>query len=665
MKSDIFSPLNDKDEANADDFLLSTHGFWRPGVRFMGKVRFTTKAAIICLIFTIPIVVSTSLLMLDLRGRIQSTHVERMGVVLQKEVVPLISLLQAQRRLFNQWGASEKEPAEFERTRSAIAKQLDSMEVLLQPYASTMSLNDAFKAVKEGNASVPVVPKKAVLHRQVERHNKLLIVALNLMREVQDKSGLTLDPELDTFYLTDAAFTRLPVMAETSAQLRVLLERYVLTSEGNPDMLKGLGVNEALGEYTDRYLQAGIMQLLGDHPGIRTDSDVEAPITAMKRLYEVMQAVGEQRPLTMPDVTKLADIADTGFAKAQAHFVKVLDQSLENRLERLAQRRNLVLAIIALSLGLSAYLFYCFYLVMRGGLTLIGNHLTEMAEGDLRRAPVRPWGKDEPAELVVHLRTAYVSLHQLIRRVRHSARELQGSGKFIAEGSIELSNRTASAASALEQQAQAMEKIGSAASASAERANMAAQFASDNANVAERGGKAFGEVEVTMRGIKEASAKIADIIGVIDSIAFQTNILALNAAVEAARAGESGRGFAVVASEVRMLAKRSAGAAQEIKGLIGQSVDRVEAGSKVVAEAGVTMSDVVSNARQINAFLSEISRNALEQAHAVEQVGMSIHELDRNTQENAAMVQDSNLAAQELRKQAELLQEEIANFRVA
>jgi len=137
------------------------------------------------------------------------------------------------------------------------------------------------------------------------------------------------------------------------------------------------------------------------------------------------------------------------------------------------------------------------------------------------------------------------------------------------------------------------------------------------------------------------------------------------AAVEAARAGESGRGFAVVASEVRMLAKRSASAAQEIKGLIGQSVERVEVGSKVVAEAGGTMADVVSNAKQINQFLSEISRNALEQAQAVEQVGLSIQELDRSTQENASMVEDSNLAAQELRKQAELLQEEIANFRVA
>jgi methyl-accepting chemotaxis protein len=182
--------------------------------------------------------------------------------------------------------------------------------------------------------------------------------------------------------------------------------------------------------------------------------------------------------------------------------------------------------------------------------------------------------------------------------------------------------------------------------------------------VAERGGAVFSEVVSTMRDIHTSSAKINDIITVIDGIAFQTNILALNAAVEAARAGETGRGFAVVASEVRMLAQRSAGAAKEIKSLISASVERVESGTRVIEAAGQTMTEVVTNARQINAFLSDIAVAAKDQANAVSEVGRSILELDQNTQQNAALVEQTSAAAGALNGQADVLQSEIANFQV-
>jgi methyl-accepting chemotaxis protein len=216
----------------------------------------------------------------------------------------------------------------------------------------------------------------------------------------------------------------------------------------------------------------------------------------------------------------------------------------------------------------------------------------------------------------------------------------------------------------LEAQASTMQGISSMVSATAERAAMAAAFAVENSLVAEKGSSAFEEVVGTMREIQTSSSKISDIISVIDGIAFQTNILALNAAVEAARAGESGRGFAVVASEVRLLAQRSATAAKEIKTLISDSVSRVDSGTRVIEDAGQTMTDVVTNARQINAFLGEIATAAREQANSVGQVGFSIQELDQNTQHNAALVEQTNAAAGALTSQADALQDEIANFRV-
>ncbi|OYU43220.1 MAG: hypothetical protein CFE44_19600 [Burkholderiales bacterium PBB4] len=288
-----------------------------------------------------------------------------------------------------------------------------------------------------------------------------------------------------------------------------------------------------------------------------------------------------------------------------------------------------------------------------------------MAEGDLRTPPLMPLGTDEPAKVILDLRVAYDSLHMLIRKVRHSARALHSAAAEISAASLDLGGRTEAAAASLEEQASAMEEIGSTVATTAERANMAATFAVDNSQVAERGGAVFQEVVSTMRNIHTSSTKINDIIGVIDGIAFQTNILALNAAVEAARAGEAGRGFAVVASEVRTLAQRSASAAREIKGLISASVEQVEGGTRVVEAAGQTMGEVVVNARQINQFLGEIAAACKEQALGVGEVALSIQDLDKNTQQNSALVEETNAAAGALTAQADELQAEIANFRVA
>ena len=210
-----------------------------------------------------------------------------------------------------------------------------------------------------------------------------------------------------------------------------------------------------------------------------------------------------------------------------------------------------------------------------------------------------------------------------------------------------------------------MEEIGAIVGNTAHTAQDAAAFSERNAEVANRAGETIQQVVATMQDIHSSSAKINDIIGVIDGIAFQTNILALNAAVEAARAGEAGRGFAVVASEVRSLAQRSAGAAKEIKALISASVEKTDGGKRVVQAAGTIMEDVVTNARQVNHLLADIATSSREQASGVEQVGHSIQELDRSTQQNAALVEQTTAAAVALKAQADRLQDEIKSFRVA
>lgn len=247
---------------------------------------------------------------------------------------------------------------------------------------------------------------------------------------------------------------------------------------------------------------------------------------------------------------------------------------------------------------------------------------------------------------------AGLNLQALMADVQEQVSGVQTSSKEIASANYDLSNRTEQTASNLEQTAAAMEQQTATVKQNSDTAQQAARLADETTSVAAKGGAAMGDVVSTMELISESSRKIADIISVIDGIAFQTNILALNAAVEAARAGEQGRGFAVVASEVRSLAGRSAAAAREIKGLIDDSVGKVESGSRLVSDAGATMADVVRQVELVNQLITEITAASKEQAIGISQVGQAVAQLDEMTQQNAAMVEQSSAAANSMSDQA-------------
>jgi methyl-accepting chemotaxis protein len=287
-----------------------------------------------------------------------------------------------------------------------------------------------------------------------------------------------------------------------------------------------------------------------------------------------------------------------------------------------------------------------------------------IAQGDLRQRP-RVTGHDEVAQLLGSLDRMQSSLAGIISSVRGNAESVASASAQIAQGNQDLSGRTEQQASSLQQTAASMETLGSTVKQNADSARQANQLALGASTVAIKGGSVVGQVVETMKGINDSSKKIADIITVIDGIAFQTNILALNAAVEAARAGEQGRGFAVVASEVRSLAQRSAAAAKEIKGLITASVERVDQGSALVNEAGTTMQEIVSSIRRVTDIVGEISSANEEQSTSVGQVGQAVSLMDQATQQNAALVEQSAAAAESLKSQALQLVEAVAVFKLA
>ncbi|MBI5255146.1 MAG: MCP four helix bundle domain-containing protein [Burkholderiales bacterium] len=284
-------------------------------------------------------------------------------------------------------------------------------------------------------------------------------------------------------------------------------------------------------------------------------------------------------------------------------------------------------------------------------------------EGDLTR-PVQAMGRDEPAQLLRAMGDMQASLARVVSQVRSNAQSVASASAQIAQGNQDLSSRTESQASALQETAASMEQLGSTVKLNADNARQANQLAQGASDIARECGAVVGQVVETMKGINDGSRKIADIIGVIDSIAFQTNILALNAAVEAARAGEQGRGFAVVAGEVRTLAQRSAEAAREIKSLITASVERVEQGSTLVDRAGSTMDQVVGSIRRVTEIVGEISAATQQQSAGVGQVGDAVSQMDQATQQNAALVEQSAAAAESLTTQAEGLVQAVAVFKL-
>ncbi len=270
----------------------------------------------------------------------------------------------------------------------------------------------------------------------------------------------------------------------------------------------------------------------------------------------------------------------------------------------------------------------------------------------------------DTTSLMASLAAMRDSLLRIVSEVRETAEGVATAGAQIAQGNLDLSSRTEEQAASLEETAASMEELTSTVSHNADNARQATTMASTASSTAQRGGEVVGRVIETMHGISDSSAKVAEIIRVIESIAFQTNILALNAAVEAARAGEQGRGFAVVATEVRTLAQRSATAAKEIKALIDESVNRVEAGSRQVAEAGSTINEVVLSVQRVSDIIGEISSASQEQRTGIEQVNTAVSQMDEMTQRNAALVEEASAAAQSMAQQANGLRETVAFFKL-
>jgi methyl-accepting chemotaxis protein len=500
-----------------------------------------------------------------------------------------------------------------------------------------------------------------------EAHTALVPKLLAVEDQVADYYGLNLDPSVDSYQLVQAIYYQLPYLSEELGKMRAKGAGLLAAkSASREDRLALSGivarVADRLHQTSSQFDKAAraspaLAALLG---GPMRDMREQAEQTMRLAMKEIVNA--ESLTFSGPEYVKRTTTAiDAQYAFAHK-ATEQFDSLLDARISALQHTRLGMLAAVA---ALFAFGGLMLYLIARS-VTRPLHHAVEIAErvaaGDLT-TNIASEGRNETARLLASLGRMNENLCRIVSEVRVGVDTIGATTKDIALGNADLSSRTESQASSLEETAASMEEITSTVKENAENADQASQVAIQASAVARRGGQVVTDVVATMEAINDSARKIVDIIGVIDGIAFQTNILALNAAVEAARAGEQGRGFAVVASEVRNLAQRSAAAAKEIKQLIDESVERVAAGSRLVSQAGTSMDDIVSSVQRVSSFVSEIVVASREQASGIHQVNDAISHLDGTTQQNAALVEQAAAAASSLDEQARHLARIVSVFR--
>jgi methyl-accepting chemotaxis protein len=643
----------------------TTPAWARLGVSWFRKMRFPAKASVILLFLLVPILVTSWMLVSDRRAVVAATQMERQGLAAIQLMVPAMEATQLLRRgLVDQANGVERPdlPELRQRFKASLDALADQGKPLLDGLPDPGSehwqaLMTAFKAAQAQPAGLSAAE---VRKPYVEVSQQLG----DLVEHVVDQSGLALDPDGDSYYLMAAGTVTLPDMLETFGLTRAALASLAADPQNiklTAQAAARLAVDKKLLDQVD-----GDLKRVGEFNAALPVKDHMAKLGLARTFIAEMEPLVMQQAGEMPapaEIVKRSTAAIDDLGKLQRAVAADLDRVLAAREARLNGRIVAGTLLISLMALAGLYFFYCFFLSMRSGMRTLTQRMKAMASGDLTDTLV-PKGQDETADLLRSLAEMQTSLRGTVRDVRQAADAIILSSQEVAAGSMDLSQRTEQAAANLEETASAMEEISATVASTTDGAQQAASAANGNVQLANRGGEVIEQVVGTMSGIEASSRRIGEIIGVIDSIAFQTNILALNAAVEAARAGEQGRGFAVVASEVRALAQRSAEAAREIKQLILESGERVDGGQKIVAEAGTTIRAIVDSTRQVGELLAAISSGAREQSQGISQVGTAIQELDQMTQQNAALVEQTAAASSAMRQHAEQLAAAVGVFRL-
>ena len=637
-----------------------------PVVSLMQRLRLLPKFALLTMVFMVPLLLTLGLLYAELNKEIATARRERNGLQYVRELEDTMRLVRKHRALRHmQLSGNADAAGDAVRVQAEIGEQMKKVEETDQA-STSLGASAAWKEISRGWAALQEKIPAAKTKDSYADHSALLDQLGKLNALVADRSGLTLDPQADTNHLTSAVVDGFPGITEVLAHIAGRGAAYIDTAllEPNEDVMLNSAVMVARRDVAR--LPGRFDAIFRENADLRRNlepqlaSVAEALAFLERAQNEVLNAYNQTSGKQFFEAGDKSIEALHGAAMASA---EALDSLLAQRIALNSARLYVIIAAVLGGLLVTAYMLTGFYVSFSREVSRLESAVERAAAGDLSHA-ISSASRDEIGGLVNAFGRMNSGLAQLVAQVRTGSETITGTSQEIAADNADLSSRTESQASSLQQTASSMEELTTIVRRNDRNAEEANRLAVSAADIAHKGGQAVDQVIETMAGIKSSSYKIIDIISVIDGIAFQTNLLALNAAVEAARAGEHGRGFAVVASEVRALAQRSAGAAREIKDLIEGSVQQIEHGNALVGDAGATMGDIVASVQHVARIMNEISAASREQTDGIEQVNKAISQMDEVTQRNAQLVEHAAGTAESLHRQAVGLAQSVAAFKL-
>jgi methyl-accepting chemotaxis protein len=642
---------------------------WQPAARLMRQVSFPLKMVIIATAVAVSLVWLLCIMVAGKLQGIDSTAQELSGVRYASVIYPAMDLAgvwrqQARNAAFGEGGE------QLPQARQAFDVAFNKIDAINADVGQSLKVSSSFAALRSAvQAAQAVQPAPGVKADPEAVYQGMIGVSrtlADLLDAVTDGSGLALDPDLASYHLMSAVLLQAPDVIQTTVEIRGLVRTALKAGQITPENAARLNGYLATVKRDTAQAKISLDKVQKSAPayGQKLTRGAVNATEEFTKTVRVNVPVGATEVKGDPAAfVKLANETLQGQFKQVQDNLLVLETMLVDR--QAAHRQDLWLAlfITAVSQLVAAYFGMGFFVAMQSGFTSLRKHLIMISMGDLR-STIKVDGNDEVTAMLKELGNMQLALGQTVQHVQQASDEVVQSSLEISQGMVDLSARTESAAAALEQSSAALEQTNATVAMTAESVDKASKIASSNANTASQGGAVMQDVADTMDRIQASSQKISDIIGVIDGIAFQTNILALNAAVEAARAGEQGRGFAVVATEVRALAGRSAAAAKEIKTLITTSTDEVARGTEIVRQASEHMHHIVDNAEQVNQLLAEVTNGAKEQSLGISQIGLAVQELDHNTQANASLVEETAVLANTLQGAAVRMAAQVDEFRL-